>query len=153
MFLNNKYISCNELVQKMNIHIANISILTKDLEDTNIFTKLGNCVFVDKTSIDLPKNIRIGIAQNTFTDCTNILPLSYLIKELEITKAQIINLPFTSQLSLAGKDFIKFEQSFIDKVQDKTTYVLSNKETEECLQEGNIEGSIKLSNSKNLTWY
>lgn len=157
MFLSNDYILANELTKKMNIHIANISMLKQRLEDQNNETdmvKLNNCTFINKKSIFLPKNIREGIKKNIFTDISNKLPVTFVKSEYEITEREMNNSGIIQgKKKIAGKDFYVFNNDFVEKVKNSIVYVLDKKETEECSKNGDINGFVKLSKNKFLTWY
>ena len=93
MFLNKNYISSNELVEKMGIHIANISMLRNQLEyDDDIVTivKKGGASFIKKNSMKLPSNIKEGIAKNTFTDISNKLPCPFVKSEYQVSEKELM---------------------------------------------------------------
>jgi hypothetical protein len=164
MFLGKEYILGNEISEKLNIHIANISILAKLLEDTDDVKQYGNCTFIKATSKNLPNNIKEGIRNHKFTDFTGILPLSYFLKEFELNAKQlekskitkeIFDMKFESKKSKTEsnsikKTFIKFTDEFINEVKGKVLYSLPKNELQENLQY--IDGHIEIG-TKVLVWY
>lgn len=157
MFLENNYILSNELVQKMNIHIANISMLKQDLENNgNVedIIKMNNCTFINKNSRYLPKNIRIGILQNDFTDISDKLPCTYALEIFECNNKEITTSGIVKEkISIAGKNFYVFTQKFIDTIQGKVVNVLDYDDTMDCYRDKQIDEYIRLSKNKFITWY
>lgn len=157
MFLNKKYILANELVQKMGIHIANISMLTKQYEDNDDyghFIKMNNCTFINTKSSVIPHNLEVGILTNQFTDMSDKLPctwvkMEYGVTEKELFKAGIV----TEKVKIAGKDFYVFDKEFVAKMNRKIGYVLNEEETMDCFNKGQILGYTKLAKDKYFTWY
>lgn len=157
MFLHKNYILANELVQKMDIHIANISMLHKILEDTgndSEIIKINNCTFINSDSIYLPQNIKKGILGNKFTNMSNKLPCTFIktefnISEKELLKSGIVN----GKVTVAGKQFYEFKDSFIQTIKGKVLYVLDKQDTMDCLKNDEIDGYIEMSKNKFLTWY
>jgi len=156
MFLNKNYILANEVVQKGNIHIANISILIKNLSslDEPPFIKMNSLTFLNKNSSLLPNNIQNIISSNEFTDLSDKLPCNYVRSEYGITEKELIESEVVvDKIEICDKKFYVFNQDFIKKVKRKILYVLNKKETEECLKKKQIEGFIQLRPNKFLTWY
>lgn len=156
MFLNKKYILANELVEKMGIHIANISMLMKEYEDTDngTFVKMNNCTFINSNDATLPNNIKIGMQNNQFTDMTNKLPCTFVRSEYEITEKELFKSGMvTKKVEVAGKDFYEFAPEFVEKMKYKIGYVLDEVETMECYRKNQILGYTQLSKNKYFTWY
>jgi hypothetical protein len=157
MFLSKDYVLANELVQKMEINIANISKLIKDFEYNNFYgdiIKMNNCAFLKKTSHRFPKFIKDGLNNFNFTDISNGLPCrfvqsEYSITERELSKSEI----FLEKKKIAKKEFYIFKDDFVQKLKGKIAYTLNKEETEKCHQNGDIQGYIQLSKNKFLTWY
>lgn len=157
MFLHKKYILVNELVQKMKIHIANISMLRNQFVDDEDFTtikKMNNCTMINTTSKKLPNNILLGIKSNTFTDMSDKLPCTWVKSEHEMTEREL----FTSgividKIKIANKDFYVFNSNFVNTMKNKIPYILNEKEMKECTNKKQILGSIKLGKNKFFTWY
>jgi putative SOS response-associated peptidase YedK len=156
MFLNKKYILANELVEKMGIHIANISMLMKEYEDTDngTFVKMNNCTFINSNDATLPNNIKIGMQNNQFTDMTNKLPCTFVRSEYEITEKELFKSGMvTKKVEVAGKDFYEFAPEFVEKMKYKIGYVLDEAETMDCYRKKQILGYTQLSKNKYFTWY
>lgn len=157
MFLHKKYILANELVQKMNVHIANISMLRNqftDDEDYSTIKKMNNCTMINTNSKKLPNNIMEGIRSNIFTDMSDKLPCTWVRSEHEMSEKEL----FTSgiaieKIKIASKDFYVFNKSFVNTMRNKITYILDEKEMIECTNKKQILGHIKLSNNRFFTWY
>ena len=161
MFLSKDYVLASELVQAMGIHIANISMLHAKLENESNSTdiiKQGNCSFINSNSPYLPKNIREGLYLREWTDVHNMLPTSYVKKEFEINNDTLDNLIennsfFLGKYKVADKEFVKFSDEFVDLMQGSIPYILNEKATLECSQDGDIDGYTKLKKNHFLTWY
>lgn len=157
MFLDKNYVLANELVQKMDIHIANISMIKKQFEGTDdmkTIISMNNCTFIKSNSPKLPRNIREGIKSHTFTDVSNKLPCTYLRTEYPLSvrnweKAGVIN----DKVKIAGKDFFEFTDDFVNKTRGKIVYILNEEETMDCFRKNQIEGYIQASKNKFITWY
>lgn len=157
MFLSDNYILANELVQKMDIHIANISILKNNLErlnNTKDIISLKKCSFINKDSLMLPNNILVGIFSNEFTDISDKLPVTYVRSEFGITYKELQKSGILlGKVKIAGKQFYHFTPEFVEKMKNKTVYILNKKETLECERNKDIDGYIQLGKNKFLTWY
>ena len=157
MFLNKSYILANELVDQMDINIANISILRNHFENEDDFTtivKMKNCNFIKKDSTKLPANIKKGIAQYQFTEMYNKLPCSWVNEEFPISDTKWIKSGIVKEkITIKGKQFYVFSDEFITTTHKKIVYMLNKEETEKCTQLNQIEGSIQISNDKFITWY
>jgi len=156
MFLNKKYILANELVQKMGIHIANISMLVNEYEDsdTGTFVKMNNCTFINTKDATLPNNILAGIYGNEFTDMTDKLPCTYVRTEYGITEKELFKTGMvTKKVEIAGKDFYQFAPEFVQKMKYKIGYVLDETETMDCYRKNQILGYTQLAKDKYFTWY
>lgn len=162
MFLDKKYILANELTQKANIHIANISGLVKGLEEHNLMAgnveQMGNCTFISKTSKYVPAFIKNYMEAYTYTDMSNKIPSTYLGSSLEIPYPKIVegfkkNKIDVKEEVISGKRFTVFPTEFVEKMKNKTWFVLNKEEYIEQMNEGNIEGGIPLYKNQYLTWY
>lgn len=156
MFLHKNYILSNELTQKMGIHIANISMLRKQFEDDDSGTviKRNNCTFINIKANNLPNNIRVGISQNTFTDMTNKLPCTFVRNEYSLSDKELMQSSIIKEKTkIAGKDFYVFTDEFVKQMKNKNGYVLNKAETMECINNGDIDGYIQITNKKYFTWY
>jgi hypothetical protein len=157
VFLNKNYILANELVEKMGIHIANISMLRSHLEevddDISTIRKMGNCNFIKKNSLKLPKNIREGIYSNTFADVSNKLPCSWVKTEYEISDSELKKSGVVENVvTISGKKFYVFKDDFVKTTRNKIVYVLNEQETMDCYKKGQIDGYIK-AGKRYITWY
>jgi len=157
MFLPQKFILANELVQKMGIHIANISILRKEFEshdDVYTIQKLNNCNFINTQSHKLPKNIREGIEQNDFTDLTDKLPVTFVRAEYAATERDFVKSGIiTDKIKIAGKPFYVFDPEFVSNVRGCVGYVLNHEDYLHCYSKSTIDGAIKMKNNKYFVWY
>lgn len=161
MFLSSNYILGNELVDRMDINIANVSIMSKRFEDENDITtviKMNNCNFIKSDSPKLPKYIQTGIrelsSQKPFTDFSDKLPCTWFRSEFELSDKDVMNSEMVKdKVKIHGKEFYVFEKSFIDKVHNRICYVLDESDTKDCWNKKQIEGYIKLSKKKYMTWY
>jgi hypothetical protein len=157
MFLHNKFILANELVQKMNIHIANISNLLKQYECSGYYSvmiKMNNCTFINTHSSILPNNIKVGIAKNEFTILTNKLPKSFVHWEYPVTEKELFKSGIVvDKIKIAYKEFYVFDTEFVKKLNKKIGYILNKNETMCCYEKGQIEGFIELGKNKFFTWY
>lgn len=147
--LNNKSILSNELVQKMGIHIANISML----ESPNI-VKMGNCNFLQPDDLFLPKNIKKFIIENEFTNLENMLPCKFAKDELGISEKQMLQTGIVDKIvEVYGKQFYKFSDNFVKRIHKKVLNVLDKEDFEDCLKNNCITDYIELSKTKYLTMY
>lgn len=157
MFLHKKYILANELVQKMGIHIANISMLRQQFEDADDFgsiIKMNNCSFISTMCNHLPNNIKVGILNNTFTDMSDKLPCTFVKTEYGITEKELFKVGFViDKVKICGKDLYVFDKKFVKKMHNKIGYVLDKEETEDCFKKELIDGYTMLSKNKFFTWY
>lgn len=147
--LNNKHILSNELVQKMGIHIANISMI-----DSPNILKMGNCNFLSPDDLHLPKNIKTFIRNNEFTVLENMLPTKYAKEELGISEKQMFDTKIVSSIeTVAVKKFYKFSDDFISRIKNKVLYILDKDDFSDCLNNNQITDYVKLNNNKYLTMY
>lgn len=156
MFLNKKYVLGNELVEKMGIHIANISMLAKEFEhnDYGHVIKMNNCTFINRDSRQMPHHIVVGLFAHEYTDMTNKLPVTYVKSEFGVTEREWFKSGIvTEKVEVAGKKFYVFNDEFVKTMKRMVPYVLDAKETEECTRKGQIKGSIQLSKNKYFVWY
>jgi hypothetical protein len=157
MKIDKKYILANELTQKMNIHIANISNIKQELEEAGDFEsiiKMNNCSFIDTTCKELPKFIKQAILKYNFTDVSNKLPCTFAREELGVTDRELKTSGIiTGVEEIAGKKFYVFNEEFLNKIEKKVTYILDKYETEDCSNKKEIDGFIKLTKNKFLVWY
>jgi len=157
MFLGKEYILANELVQKMGIHIANISMLSQEFEDkgnSKDIKKMNSCNFINTKSIDLPNNIQQGIIKYDFTSLENKVLATYFRNEFGISDKEIMNSSIIEgKEKIAGKDFYVFKQEFVDNTKGKILYTLDKLDTSDCIETGCIDGWVQMSKNKYLTWY
>jgi len=159
MYLKENHILGNELMIKMGIHQANLSMASKKYKDENNtdIRKLGNCVIINKDSKTLPETFKRGIAKHELTDLTNMIPLNYFMSEFDLKLPHVKEIIkqgyFEDIISIYNNKFIKVNKDFVKKTKDSIFYKLNKTETEECLNKGYIDGYIKLNNNLYLTWY
>ena len=155
MFLSKQYVLANELVQKMGIHIANISMLMNGVDEYSLdFIKMNNCTFIKRNSHKLPNNIKVGLSKFEFTDVSNILPCTWVRNEYELSDKELMSSGVVKRkIKVAGKDFYEFTDEFVKKVGNKIGYTLNKEETMECFSRKQINGYVQMSKNKYLTWY
>lgn len=157
MFLDKSYVLANELVQKMGIHIANISMLRNTFEDQGdsyTIRKMNNCNFIKTNSNKLPNNIRKGIQEHEFTDMSNKLPRTWVYSEYDIKKTELMDAGIlVGETTVAGKQFFVFSEDWVNTVKKKIVYVLNHAETMECMERNQILGYVHAGKDKYLTWY
>lgn len=157
MFLEKKFILANELVEKMDIHIANISMLRQQFEDNDDFysiVKMNNCSFINTRARNLPNNIRVGIYSNTFTDMSDKLPCTWVKSEYDVTERELFKSGIVvDKIKISGKQLYVFNKEFVNTMKHKIGYVLDAKECQECHRNGQIDGFIELGKNKFFTWY
>jgi len=158
MFLKSDFVFGNELCEKMGISLSNLINLRKQFENgDDHFTiyKLNSCSFINTKSHKIPNNFRTGLETHQLTDITDKLPLSWVQSEYGLTiskELQDIGI-ITDRITLAKKIFLVFDREFVNKLQGKIGYILKEKETFECLENGDIEGYLKIKRNKYFTWY
>ena len=157
MFLKKDYILANELVQQMDIHIANISIMRNNYESGDDYTtivKMNNCSFVNTKSSRLPRNIANGIKAGKFTDVSDKLPCTHMLKEYGITMCELKRAGIIEErINICGKYFYKFKADFVELMQTRIPYILDESEVFDCKRKGEIDGYVKLGRDKYLSWY
>ena len=123
-------------------------------DDMSSIVKLGNCTFINTASNKLPQNIKNGIANNTFTPMYNKLPCSYAREEYTLSDRNWMNSGIVKcKLTIEGKQFYEFTDEFVQNIKGKIAYVLDKQKTQECFEKNQIDGFLKISNNKYLTWY
>lgn len=157
MFLNKNYILGNELVEKMEISIANISNLRKKFENNNdldTIVKIGNCSFINSVSKKLPTNIKFGIRSNIFTNVSDKLPVTWVNKEFNSNEEELQDCGIViDTCKISGKQFYIFEPKFVKEMKGRIGYILDKEETFQCYEKNQIKGYIELSKNKYFTWY
>ena len=157
MFLDSKYILANELTNKMDIHVANISMMRSVFEDNNDFysmPKKNNCTFINTKANNLPNNIKIGILTNSFTDMSDKLPCTYVRTEYGMTQKEMEKADMIiGKVKISGKDFYQFKPEFVKKMKRKIGYILEEHEAIDCFNKDQIDGYVKLSKNKYFSWY
>lgn len=157
MFINKNYILANELIEKMDIHISNISVLKQSYEnvgDYHTFLKMNNCTFINSKSKSLPYNIRVGISENEFTDLSDKLPSPYIRTEFHVNEMFWFNSGIViEKIKISGKQFYVFDPEFVKKMKGKIPYILDEAEARKCKMDGDIEGYTQLSRNQYFTWY
>lgn len=149
--LSNRHILSNELVQKMDIHIANISMI-----DSPNIEKMGNCNFLLPDDRYLPGNIKkfINANRNTFTNLEGLLPCSFAQDELEISDKQILDSGIASEkVTIYGKHFYRISEDFIKRSNKKVLNVLDQDDFNDCIKRNLLKDYIKISKNKYLTMY
>jgi hypothetical protein len=163
MFLSKDYFLANELFDRAKIHIANSSMLAKQLEEDgvkNAVIRMGNCTFFNKNTLELPNNIREYIIQfkdmKTFEDK---IPLTFLKTELDdigykaFKNGLKINGFELKEENIANKTFVVFPKELVKILNNKTWYILNEKDYNDCSKNGDIDGGYRLKKDKYLVWY
>lgn len=155
MFLSKKYILANELVQEMGIHIANISMFTKNLAEHDLTAiKMGNCTFLNSNSVTLPKNITTAVLLNSFTDMSDKLPCTWVKSEYELREKELFKSGLViDKVTIANKHFYVFAPEYAKKFKYKVPYILTEKEKNYCYINNQIDGSIQLGKDRFFSWY
>ena len=157
MLLNNDYVLSDEVVNKVKCTRSLISNIIRHLEDSGDMSsviKMGQFTFLKRSSDKFTKKINETLQDDDYTDMYNKLPKPYFdreynIKESELLKTDIIK----GTTKICGKKFYVFNDWFINKMKKKVMYILDDAETNSCTINKQIDGHIKLSKNKNLTWY
>lgn len=159
MFLSNQYVLANELVQYMDIHIANVSKVINDLElagDCSTIVKINSYTFI-RDSNNLPNNfrqaLRTGFYENRFTDVSKMVPSTWLRTELDVTPKELVDAGIAKSVLVAGKPMVEFTEEMYLKLRRSVPYILNAAETEECFNNKQIDGYVQLKKNKFLTWY
>jgi len=157
MFLTKDYVLASELVHKMGIHLANISMLRKKYEhndDLYSIRRMNSLLFVNKKARQLPNNIRNGLNSYKFTDLSTLLPYNYINREFAVSEKEWEQSGIIiAKTVIANKKFYVFSEEFAKTVKQYVPYILNKEETEDCTKNKTIRGSIQLSKNKFFTWY
>ena len=151
MLIPKGYALSNEIAKNGNIHIANMSMLVKELENKNItgaFIKYGGCTFINTKSLNLPKYIYKAIHSGELTDLSDCILLSTFREELGCSEKDALSIPDASLVRVEGKKFIKFPSEFIEKLKGKVITSISEKD----YLEEDVDG-IRLSKRMFMVWY
>jgi len=157
MFIREKVVLSSELAEHGNMNIANISMLINDMNskgNVGDVTLFGNCNYIKVTSPDIPLYVLKHVYK--CTDVQNMLPVTYLTKEFNVSKKVItksLSQYIVKEHTIAKKHLIEFTDEFISKFNEKVHYILNQKETDECLQQKLIDGFIYLDKNRYLVWY
>jgi hypothetical protein len=155
MYLSKKYILASELTAFMQIHIANISMLKKKYDEdgnTSTIKKYGNCLFIDSTDKSLPANIKRGIESYNFTDFSNMLPVTFLQSEFEVSIKILQERNIVQDIiTIQGKKFAIINPEFKSKTTGATFYLHDDKDMKESIPY--VDGYVMLKKDKCLSWY
>jgi len=156
MFLDKRYVLGNELAEIGNFNISNISMIVKEFHDNDNYSdakNLGNCTFLNSDA-QLPKHI-IKLLHKC-TPMNNKLPMTYIIKEFKTKKDDILKSLseyIEDVTTISGKEFVVFNEDFVNKFKGKVHYILNKSEMQEALDNDYIDGFIQLSRTRFLVWY
>jgi hypothetical protein len=157
MFLNKNYVLSNELVQKMDINIANISMLAKKYREYSNYgaiIKMNNTSFINSRDQTLPKNIKDGLNMHKCTDMSDKLLCGWLKSEYELTGDDLVNTNIIiDKITVSKKDFYVFSPEFVGKMRNKMGYVLGKGEAIYCYNTNKIDGYTKIDDSRYFAWY
>ena len=150
------YILANEIVEKGNFNIANISMMIKDnkLEEGEDFLKFNGVVLINKKSNKLYKYIYNIINDNIFIDLSEYIPYVYFRELLDNNTNYIKNM--YEEVSISGKKFIKITDKTLKKVlynERKIKVIVPEKEKNELYRDKLIEGDLNVGKGKFLVWY
>jgi len=151
MLIPENYRLSNEIAKNGNIHIANMSMLIKDIEARNIsdtMIKYGACTFINIKSSMLPKYIYKAIHAGELTDLSNCILSTTLKKELQCTIKEVLSIPGTKEIKVQGKSFIQFPKEFIEQLRGKVTTNINK----EDFESEKIDG-VQLSKNNFWVWY
>jgi len=164
MLLTENYILSNEVSKKGNIHIANFSNFAKHVESYDILDtvlKQGNCTFLNKHSLHLPKNFKEIISTNTFTNLQNTVLSTYFCTYFECLRGDILKANKTekgtdvniTEFKVQGKSFLKFNDELSKQLKKVVLTNIPKKDFFECLENNYIEDGIRLSRNNYMVWY
>jgi len=157
MFLNEKFILGNELVQQIGIHIANISMLRSKYvhgDDKYTIIKMNDCTFINTHANKLPRNIKDAVKEHEFTPMYNKLPATYVNTHIQATKRQLTKCGMIEdEVLVAGKRFYVFNDEVVERIGAHVPYILTHDETMSCKENNQIIDYIKMTNNRYFTWY
>lgn len=150
------YVLGAEVAEKGDFHIANISMLFKDLPliEGIDFLKFGGITLLNKKSLAYPKYIRTIMDSNEMTNLSEYIPLT-LFKEILDNNLNLVKDKY-DVAKICSKQFVKISDVELREVLmdgDLVKSVVFNDEVNQLMGEELIIGSIKLSNKKSLIWY
>jgi hypothetical protein len=145
-----------EIAKIGNFHIANISMTIKEfgLTEGVDYLKYGGMTLLSKKSLLLPKNVYEPMFSGKVTDLSEYLPFNWFIDQLE-NQTRMIKDRY-EVIKIEGKKFIKIIDEQLKEVmfnEKLVKYVADSEELQDLINDNYIEGYIKLSNKKYLTWY
>lgn len=145
-----------EIANKGKFTINNISIAINafNLVEGRDYLKFGGITLLSKECTFLPHYIYKNMFGDGITDLTDLLPYTYFMDEVEKTTTLIKN-KYTL-VDVSGKKFVKITDKELYNAFFKkrlTRYVVHSSEMPELINGRYIDGFIKLSSSKVLTWY
>lgn len=159
MFLNKKYVLANELVDYMGVSIANVSMLSKKLdENSSVIIKQHNCSFIDTSSELLPNNFKQAIVSakldNKFTNMSNKMCVTHFNSEHALNESEVLLFGEgeVKVVKIQGKKFYEFSERMVKLLKNKILCVLDKEDCEQCLNKKQILG-FKQVNNKYVAWY
>lgn len=150
------YVLGAEIASKGGFHIANISMLFKDLPlvEGVDYLKYGGITLLSKNSLKYPKYIRNIMFSNKMTDLSELVPLNYF-KDILENNITLIKKDYKI-VQVENKKFVKIINDKLKKIiinEKFTKSVVGNEELEDLIKEDIVLGYIPISKDKSLTWY
>jgi hypothetical protein len=133
-------------------------MLLKKFRETNnnSIIKLGNSTFIDKTSVDLPLNIRNAISEHKFTSVNNMIPLAFFMSDLNLYMFEVNELLKTNYfkkiIKIENKKMLVLNDEYAKEMRKSQWYILNNDDLLSCIENDEISNYIKIKN-KYLVWY
>jgi len=159
MFLKEGFILGNELIQKMEIHLANLGNLRLSYDDAcdnyNI-RRMNNCMMLNSKCKKLPKTFKRGIERfkSELTDMSDKLPCTYIHKEFKISEKQLFEHNIViDKINVANRNLYVFNPVFVKKLRNNIPYILDGNDFKECSEQGILKGAIQITSNKYFVWY
>jgi len=145
-----------EIAREGKFDIANISMVIKgfDLVEGSEYLKYGGVTLLNRTCPRIPLNVMKVMYSDKMSDLSEYLPFNYFMDLME-NQTRMIKDKFEI-VKVSGKKFIKVTDENLNEVlmNDKLVkYTVDAEEIPELVNKKYIEGHLKLSNKKYLTWY
>jgi len=157
VFIEDKFILCNELVNKMGIHPSNVSRLMKMFRETGDYytiQKFDGCSVINRESKKLPRSFAEAIKNNEFTSMYNKLPVTHTKSYIGVTKSQLLKGGMIDgEITVAGKRLYVFKDEIVKLIGSHIPYVLDYNETIKCKDKGLIKDYIKMTSNRYFVWY
>lgn len=150
------YVLGAEVATKGDFHIANISMLFKDLPlvEGIDYLKFGGITLLSKDSYQYPNYIRNIMLAPGMTDLSDLLPLTYFKDILENNITMVKD--SYEIIKIEDKKFVRVDEPVLKEVlmrEATTKSVVGSEEIEELYEDNLIKGHMPISKKKTLVWY